>query len=328
MLYCFHILERVIDKQQKGTSLSKEFVFTFVKRGVVSVGTDEEPRPRLVVVWRHALQTGSDLTKTRALETPGTYLLVDMVPSDNGLQTIYVGKSAEAKDGLGQRLKNHYLNPKEAISEWHIAVCFTGDESKSSLPQKEAAVMEHVLWEKLSSLSGINLANSARPTGRPEVYMDVWDKYRHHAANIFSLISILGVDLEKKPKQRIGVQNKPKNDSPEQPKIPQKGVGLLISANLLQVGELLRSSRKKPGPTSAEAAVANEQGHIKLLRYGKMEDGTWITDVSQEDQIFKTPSAAAKGVTKTQSEQGWKFWVVASSGKTLAELRDEYQRLR
>ena len=308
--------------------MSKEFVFTFVKRGVVSVGTDEEPRPRLVVVWRHALQTGSDLTKTRALETPGTYLLVDMVPSDNGLQTIYVGKSAEAKDGLGQRLKNHYLNPKDAISEWHIAVCFTGDDNTPSLTQKEAAVMEHVLWGKLSSLSGVNLANSARPTGRPEVYMDVLDQYRRHAANIFSLFSILGIDLEKKPKQRPDVQNKSKKDSPKQPKILQKGVGSLIDANLLQVGELIRSSRKTPGPTSAEAAIANEQGHIKLLRYSKTEDGTWINNVSQEDQIFKTPSAAAKGVTKTQTADGWKFWVVASSGKTLAELRDEYQRLQ
>ncbi len=308
--------------------MSKEFVFAFVKRGVVSVGTDEEPRPRLVVVWRHALQTGSDLTKTRLLETPGTYLLVDIVPNDNGLQTIYVGKSAEAKDGLGQRLKNHYLNPKDAISEWHIAVCFTGDDNTPSLTQKEAAVMEHVLWGKLSSLSGINLANSARPTGRPEVYMDVLDQYRRHAANIFSLFSILGVDLEKKPKQRPDVKNNPKKDPPEQLKIPQKGVGLLIDANLLQVGELIRSSRKTPGPTSAEAAIANEQGHIKLLRYGKTEDGTWIKNVSQEDQIFKTPSAAAKGVTKTQTADGWKFWVVASSGKTLAELRDEYQRLQ
>lgn len=308
--------------------MSKEFVFAFVKRGVVSVGTDEEPRPRLVVVWRHALQTGSDLTKTRLLETPGTYLLVDIVPNDNGLQTIYVGKSAEAKDGLGQRLKNHYLNPKDAISEWHIAVCFTGDDNTPSLTQKEAAVMEHVLWGKLSSLSGINLANSARSTGRPEVYMDVLDQYRRHAANIFSLFSILGVDLEKKPKQRPDVKNNPKKDPPEQPKIPQKGVGLLIDANLLQVGELIRSSRKTPGPTSAEAAIANEQGHIKLLRYGKTEDGTWIKNVSQEDQIFKTPSAAAKGVTKTQTADGWKFWVVASSGKTLAELRDEYQRLQ
>ena len=328
MLYCFHILEKSIHKQKKGTPLSKEFVFAFVKRGVVSVGTDEEPRPRLVVVWRHALQTGSDLTKTRALETPGTYLLVDMVPSDNGLQTIYVGKSAEAKDGLGQRLKNHYLNPKDAISEWHIAVCFTGDDNTPSLTQKEAAVMEHVLWGKLSSLSGVNLANSARPTGRPEVYMDVLDQYRRHAANIFSLFSILGIDLEKKPKQRPDVQNKSKKDSPKQPKIPQKGVGSLIDANLLQVGELIRSSRKTPGPTSAEAAIANEQGHIKLLRYSKTEDGTWINNVSQEDQIFKTPSAAAKGVTKTQTADGWKFWVVASSGKTLAELRDEYQRLQ
>lgn len=306
--------------------MSKEFIFTSVKRGVVSVSTDEEPRPRLVVVWRHALQTGSDLTKTRLLETPGTYLLVDIVPGDNGLQTIYVGKSAEAKDGLGQRLKNHYLNPKDAISEWHIAVCFTGDESKSSLTQKEAAVMEHVLWEKLSSGSGINLANSARPTGRPEVYMDVWDLYRSHAANIFSLISILGVDLEKKPKQRSETQSNPTESTPEQPKISQKGVGLLISTDLLQVGELLRSSRKTPGPTSAEATIVNEQGHIKLLRYGKTEDGTWINDVSGNNEIFNTPSAATKGITKQHSANGWKFWVVASSGKSLAELRDEYQR--
>lgn len=308
--------------------MSKEFIFASVKRGVVSVATDEEPRPRLIVVWRHALQTGSDLTKTRSLETPGTYLLVDIVPNDIWLQTIYVGKSAEAKDGLGQRLKNHYLNPKDAISEWHIAVCFTGDESKSSLTQKEAAVMEHVLWEKLSSGSGINLANSARPTGRPEVYMDVWDKYRHHAANIFSLISILGVDLEKKPKQRNETQNDPTETTPEQSKTSQKGIEPLISAELLQVGELLKSSRKTPGPTSAEASIANAQGHIKLLRYGKNEDGTWINDVSHDDEIFKTPSAATKGVTKHHSANGWKFWVVASSGKSLADLRDEYRRLK
>ena len=279
-------------------------------------------------MWRHALQTGSDLTKTRVLETPGTYLLVDIVPNDIGLQTIYVGKSAEAKDGLGQRLKNHYQNPKDAISEWHIAVCFTGDESKSSLPQKEAAVMEHVLWEKLSSLSGINLANSARPTGRPEVYMDVWDKYRHHAANIFSLLSILGVDLDKKPKQRIDVQ-KPKDVLSKQPKNTIKRVKLhdLISAELLQVGDLLRSSRKTPGPASAEAIV-NEQGHIKLLRYGKNEDGTWINDVSQDDEIFKTPSRVAKRVTKQQSEDGPKFWIVVSTEKTLHALINEYKQLK
>jgi hypothetical protein len=41
---------------------------------------------------------------------------------------------------------------------------------------------------------------------------------------------------------------------------------------------------------------------------------------------FDTPSAAAKAVTKTQSEAGWWFWLVdMETGESLSSIRDTYR---
>ena len=292
--------------------MSSKFILTSLKRGVVSVRTGEQPGPHITLLWRHALEPKPDFP-----DKSGVYVLADLIPGRDGKQSLYVGRSAESL--INQRIHQHCITPLTNISEWLIAVCFTGDDKNSTLGQLESRALEYLLYENLTTRPGISLANQQAPI-EPSLPNTKWENLKAHQHTIISLLESLGMLLDKKVPQTSKRRRSPIRH--------KEKVSDLLAAGLLQVGEVLESSRKTPGPTSAEAAIANTQGHIKLLRYGKNEDGAWINDVSQDDQIFETPSAAAKEVNKRQIENGWKFWVVASSGKTLAELRDEYQRLQ
>ena len=62
--------------------MSQKFVFTLRKRGVISIGTDNRPRPHLTLLGRHALRS-----PVNSLRQPGIYVLANLTPDDDDKQT-------------------------------------------------------------------------------------------------------------------------------------------------------------------------------------------------------------------------------------------------
>lgn len=298
-------------------SLSRKFVFTLRKRGVVSIGTDQKPRPHLTLLWRHALSPKMDLP-----DKPGAYILADMVPGTDGKRAVYVGRSDEAL--LGQRIHQHRIAPLTGISEWGAAVCYTGDNRYNPLRPEESAAMEYLLYADLTSRSGVSLANKRTPR-EPSLPHTRWEILKSHSQLVLSLLETVGVILEEAPSRE-----KPE-PSPSEPKTKYFGVSLsdLVAAGLLRVGSKLRSSVPK---YPAEAEIADARGEIRLLRHGRDRRGRWLRHVPPSEPTYSSPSGAGGVVIKAgggnSQPNGWTFWIETSSGKTLAELRDEYIRRR
>ena len=85
-------------------------------------------------------------------------------------------------------------------------------------------------------------------------------------------------------------------------------------------------SREKPDPSPSKP---------KTKYYGvSLSDrqGRWLRHVPQSEPAYPSPSKAGGVVIKAgggnSQPNGWTFWIETSSGKTLAELRDEYIRRR
>jgi hypothetical protein len=79
----------------------------------------------------------------------------------------------------------------------------------------------------------------------------------------------------------------------------------LVRANLLEVGQNLWARPQKHKDRTCQVA----------------EDGT----LHIKDHVYESPSGAAKGVTKSQSEAGWWFWLLEPEGdRALLDLRREY----
>lgn len=308
--------------------MSQEFVFTNLKRGVVSVRASGEPQPHLTLLWRYALQKTSDLAQAGIPDQPGAYVLADPVPDATGKQTVYVGESARA--GLSKRFGEHMNRPKKGIASWALAVCFTGDDQNPNLSGDAASLMEHLLWEDLGNRTGINLSNTTSPPAEPRMTRTEIRILEKYSDTVITLLGTLGIVLSGKaravsePPTTPVVANEPAGTRPATKRNPEK-ISDLLSAGLLRDGEIILSPH--PRPHRQAKAVITYDGQIRLLRYAKDEAGQWVNDVSQDNLLFNSPSRAASRVTG-KPENGWKFWVVASSGKTLAELRDEYQRLQ
>lgn len=300
-------------------SLSRKFVFTLRKRGVVSIGTDQKPRPHLTLLWRHALSPKMDLP-----DKPGAYILADMVPGTDGKRAVYVGRSDEAL--LGQRIHQHRMAPLTGISEWGAAVCYTGDNRYNPLRPEESAAMEYLLYADLTSRSGVSLANKRTPR-EPSLPHTRWEILKSHSQLVLSLLETVGVVLEKAPSRE-----KPE-PSPSEPKTKYYGVSLsdLVNDGLLQVGDILKST-PKASRQQAEAEIADARGQIRLLRHGRDSQGRWLRHVPPSEPTHSSPSGAGEVVIKAGggggATNGWTFWIETSSGKTLAELRDEYIRRR
>ena len=228
----------------------------------------------------------------------------------NGKQSLHVGRSAESL--LNQRIHQHCIAPNTDISRWLIAVCFTGDDRNSTLGQVESRALEYLLYADLATRPGISLANQQMPT-EPSLPNTKWENLKTHQQTIISLLGSFGVLLDKKVK--------PISKRKKSPTRYKETVSDLLAAGLLQVGEVLESSRKNRAQ-QAEAEIADTQGNIRLLRYTQDDNGNWINSTSK---ICESPSEAA-GEAGIPSPNGWDFWIASSSGKTLSELRAEYQR--
>lgn len=285
--------------------MSQKFIFTPLKKGIISVRTGEQPEPHITVLWRHALDPKPDFP-----DKSGVYVLADLIPGKDGKQSLHVGRSAESL--LNQSIHKHCIAPHADISRWLIAICITGDDKNSTLGQLESRALEYLLHANLTTRPGISLGSKQTPL-EPSLPNTKWEKLKIHQHTIVSLLGALGVLLDKRATQ-IAKRKK----SPIRYK---ETVSDLLTAGLLQVGEVLESSRKNPAQ-QAEAEIADTQGNIRLLRYAQDNNGNWIYSTSK---VCESPSEAA-GEARIPSPNGWDFWVASSSGKTLSELRAEYQR--
>lgn len=274
------------------------------------------------MLWRHTLDPKPDFP-----DKSGVYVLADLIPGEDGKQSLHVGRSAESL--LNQSIHKHCIAPHADIAEWLIAVCFTGDDRRTTLGQVECLAMEYLLYADLAARPGIFLANQQTPR-EPSLPNTKWENLKAHQQTIVSLLGTVGVLLDKKttpiPKVSSDIPSQRKKKSPKQH--PEKVSDLLV-AGLLQVGDRIKTNITLP-EQQAEAIIIDMQGNIKLLRYAKDDTGRWINDVSQQNLVYGSLSGAGGKVIKEaggkSDPNGWVFWLVASSGKTLAELRDEYQR--
>lgn len=308
-------------------SLSRKFVFTLRKRGVVSIGTDQKPRPHLTLLWQRALRS-----QVISLGKPGVCILANLAPDDGDKQTLYVGKT----DGSG-----FTEQPARRLSsphEWTAAICFNGDDLDPDLTQDEASFMEHLLLDDLSFRKGVRLSNAVSAPEALRVSLPRIRTLTRHAETILSLLGVLGVSLGDKSKTNQStiiiapppVTVEPVAETPARSsthyseKVPD-----LVAAGLLRVGSKLRSSVPK---YPAEAEIADTRGSIRLLRHGRDRQGRWLRHVPPSEPTYSSPSGAGGVVIKAgggnSQPNGWTFWIETSSGKTLAELRDEYIRRR
>lgn len=302
--------------------MAPKFTFTPLKSGIVSIRTGGQPEPHITVLWRYALESKPDFP-----DQSGVYVLADLIPGKDGKQSLYVGSSAESL--LNQRIHQHCIAPNTDISRWLIAVCFTGDGRRITLGQVESRALEYLLYADLTARPGISLANQQTPI-EPSLPNTKWENLKAHQQTIVSLLGALGVLLGKKatriPKRTSDTSSKPKKKSPRK---REEKVSDLLVVGLLQVGDVLQSYPNPPAQ-QAEAIINDIQGNIKLLRYAKDDKGRWLNDVSKQDFVYPSLSSAGGKVIKEaggkSDPNGWTFWVVASSGKTLAEMGDEYQR--
>ena len=76
-----------------------------------------------------------------------------------------------------------------------------------------------------------------------------------------------------------------------------------------------------PGESANPLQGCPSEAGNRLSKTGRWDGGIYV-----DDKRFETPSAAAKAVTKTQSEAGWWFWLVnVESGESLSSIRDTYR---
>ena len=302
--------------------MSSKFIFTPLKRGIVSVRTGEKPEPHITVLWRHALEPKPDFP-----DKSGVYVLADLIPEKDGKQSLYVGRSAESL--INQKIHQHCITPLTNISEWLIAVCFTGDDRNSTMGQVESRALEYLLYENLTARPGISLANQQTPM-EPSLPNTKWENLKAYQQTVVSLLGALGVLLDKPTQVPKRPSDPPSQQKRKRPDIHEEKVSDLLVAGLLQVGDRLQSNSKQPSQ-QAEAIINNKQGDIKILRYAKDDEGRWLNDVSKQNLIYSAPSGAGGKVIREaggkSDPNGWTFWIVASSGKTLADIRDDYQRL-
>ena len=274
-----------------------------------------------------------------SLGKPGAYILANLAPDDGDKQTLYVGKTDGS--GFAEQPARRLYSPHE----WTAAICFSGDDLDPDLTQDEASFMEHLLLDDLSFRKGVRLSNAVSAPEALRVSLPRIRTLTRHAETILSLLGVLGVSLGDKSKTKqstliiasppVTIAPPPVTVEPVAPNPTRSStyysekVPDLVAAGLLRVGSKLRSSVPK---YPAEAEIAGARGEIRLLRHGRDRRGRWLRHVPPSEPAYPSPSKAGGVVIKAgggnSQPNGWTFWIETSSGKTLAELRDEYIRRR
>jgi hypothetical protein len=108
------------------------------------------------------------------------------------------------------------------------------------------------------------------------------------------------IDIWPVPEGHVGVKSNSASSA-----ITSVNVADLVHAGLLEPGQHLYSRRLIHAGRHASVGA---DGRIFL-----------------DDQIFVTPSAAAKALSGSVSEAGWWFWLVGADGeRSLSDIRREY----
>lgn len=104
--------------------------------------------------------------------------------------------------------------------------------------------------------------------------------------------------------------------------VPANNIGLkedVVSNSgvRVKVADLVQAGLLTPG----QVILARTQAHLGAQAIVSEDGGLFV-----DEKRYDTPSAAAKAVTKTQSEAGWWFWLVdVESGESLSTIRDTYK---
>jgi len=77
----------------------------------------------------------------------------------------------------------------------------------------------------------------------------------------------------------------------------------LINQGVLSVGTELSNSGRDAGDRVAKGTI--QDGGIEVL-----------------GRVYATPSGAARAVTGTRAENGWRWWHIKDSGEALSAVRD------
>lgn len=319
------------------------FVFHPQRGGVVNVEIAEADRkegetyPRMSVVHRLHFENWD--------APAGAYVLVDPIPSLEGKYSVYAGEAT--KSGVSGRLKEHVRNPRAGLETWMLAVAVHGqqvDEKEPRITYDEAQALEFFLVKELRKSNFVKLENTVDPSEVP-LLTETRDKLMKFVGYVIELLRAYGCDVKDKSNERVvekayaGYKDRfnrpdpppasssqsPTSSDPPPPGTPS--VAALISAGLLNVGtKLISGWHMYP----CEAEIADRQGNIQVLRYGRDDQGNWLHNLSGDpDFRFKTPSGASSVIVTIGGAQsnanGWTFWRLADDQKV--SLRDLNMKL-
>ncbi|GEM_PF-1390655 len=219
----------------------------------------------------------------------GVYLLLER-PSQNGTWEVYVGKSA-ADGGVKKRLLNHLKDSKKPSWYRAVAVC----PANSGWDDAQVRFLEGLVYKALQRLPGVSLSNTQEPG--------------------------TGNLAKNRQKPLLGV-----------PDVLEGVLGLLghsvIRSDTQQTLDVEKSSRVGKLTGLLEAGLV--EAGTKVVTLDKRWPGKGIITadgcIHTVGETYRSPSAAAKAISRRQSESGWTFWAVESSnGPTLHELRDHLE---
>lgn len=230
---------------------------------------------------------------------PGAYLLLDRASSD-GSWGAYVGKAS--LPGVKSRLKSHVKNKEH----WYRAILIVRDKEQG-FNSAEAGWLEGRLYDELYAANDVRLHNGNRPSDET---LPTWQQVDLEVLvpPVLRLLRLLGHDPatadDQEDSDELG------GSAGAKPANRFKGVALdgLLKAGLVHVGTPLVSTN------SVWPAVASV-GRGGVVVYN--------------DQVFESPSGAAKAVTGGAAN-GWAFWAVDDGTRpvTLGVLRARYIELQ
>ena len=268
---------------------------------------------------------------------PGTYVLIAPLPTEDGKYRMYVGESTRA--GVAGRINQHVQDPPRGMESWQFAVGVRGEMSggrEHRLMFEHAQSLESELYDELSKASYVELLNKSEPSKIPLTKPD-HQKLEHFTKCCLELLEYLGYYINSRPdagalrKLRASYQQKIVGPPPPPPPPPPTKSGELaamIEAGVVQVGTRLVSKSKK---YPCEAEIADANGYIQVLRYGKDEHGNWQHELSDDPKYrYKSLSGATKVIVEfggaNNDADGWRFWRLADDPKiSMGNLRDQHK---
>ena len=216
------------------------------------------------------------------------------------------GKYADSTVSRGVHSIEHIM-PQEWRANWE----FIGDDEDAT--ERDSRV------HQLGNLTLVTKAfNSKLSNGS-------WDRKKAAFQEHSTLLTTADVVNSRESWNDLAIENRSLNLAKSIVEIwpvPQDNIGLKeevvsSSGSRVKVADLVQAQLLRPG----QILYARTQAHLGSQATISEDGGIYV-----EDKRYDTPSAAAKAVTKTQSEAGWWFWLVdLDSGESLSDVRDTYR---